>query len=232
MPPLLHDQRKPDFPLLRVCPGPILRCDRVQREVKLHYEVVERFEMEKYDGMTMLREATGRLGIHLSVLVAETSLWANPEVHRRLIAENGTGAYFPNTRRYRVRAGEQRRQVCGTDLLDDNTYANIAIKRAVGISRLNVVGFETCHIWPQSCYDTRCHTVIANLVLIPRPLAGLSDHDPEIEAALQFRAYELYRWHPAEHSQPKKPKFYPTTWREPMPFTPKVAKALTSRRLR
>lgn len=185
---------------------------------------------QNYHGMTMLREATVRHRIRLSVLVAETSLWANPEVHRLLIAENGTGAYFPNMRRYRGGAGERRRQICGNDFLDDNTYANRAIKQAIGMGK--VVGFEACHIWPQSCYDTNCHTVIANLVLVPQPLAGLSDHDPEIQAALQFRAYELYSWHPTQHARPKKPEFYPTTWREPMPFTPKAARALANRRLK
>ena len=149
-----------------------------------------------FNGLEILREATERLGVHLSVLVAETSLWANPEVHKRLLAENGTAAYFPNVRRYRRGTGERKGQMLGVERLDDNSYANHAIKQAIGTRSEHIVNFEACHIWPQTCYDSRCHTAIANLVLLPRPLAGLSDHDPEIQAALQFRSHELYGWLP------------------------------------
>ena len=113
------------------------------------------------------------------------------------MAENGVGTFYPNMRRYRAGLGEQRRQIVGTECLDDNTYANNAIKKAIGVNRRDIANFDACHIWPQSCYDSRCHTAIANLVLLPRPLAGLSDHDPETQAALQFRSYELYKWCPA-----------------------------------
>jgi len=184
-----------------------------------------------YDGISMLRSATARHNIHLSVLIAEVALWANPEAHRRLVGQNGSGAYFPSTRRYRVSAGERRGEVRNGERLDDNTYANHAIKQAIGIKAKDVIGFETCHIWPQTCYDVRYHTNIANLVLIPRPIAGLSDHDPDIQAALQFRSYELYGWYPAECQPPVRPQFYPANWRQPMPFTPTVAKALGNRKL-
>ena len=108
---------------------------------------------ENYDGIKLLRLATHRHGIHLSVLIAETSLWASPEVHRRLLEENGSGVYYPNMRR--KRNGENRRVMCGGDFLDDNTYANYAIKYAVGISRSKIVNFAACHIWPKTCYDSR-----------------------------------------------------------------------------
>src|SRR5262245_57225781 len=108
-----------------------------------------------YDGISILQKATKRHRIKLCVLVEETSLWASPEVHRRLLAYNSTGAWFPNMRRYRRGAGEQRREVRGGEILDDNTYANHAIKRAVGLNRRDIVGFDACHIWPQSCYDSR-----------------------------------------------------------------------------
>jgi hypothetical protein len=185
---------------------------------------------QQYDGLTMLKEAAVHHGIHLSLLVAETSLWANPEVHRWLLQENGVGAYFPNVRRFRATAGERRGEIRGSERLDDNSYANHAIKQATGIGRSAIRNFETCHIWPQSCYDSLCHTVIANLVLLPRPLAGLSDHDPDIRAALQFRAFELFEWHPPGESKPTRPHFYPSTWNEPMPFSATIAKALKNRR--
>jgi len=182
------------------------------------------------DGLILYREAAARHKIHLSLLVAETSNWASPDVHLRLTQENGVGTYFPNVRRCRPKTGERKGQILGGERLDDNSYANHAIKQAAGIVRSSIRGFEACHIWPQSCYDSRCHTVIANLVLLPRPLAGLSDHDPEIRTALQFRAFELFNWCPPDQIPPTRPAFFPTTWSSPMPFTERVARALTNRR--
>ena len=186
-----------------------------------------------YNAIDMLKEATNRHNIHLSVLVAETGLWAHPAVHRYLIAENTTGAFFPSIRRCRTSQGERRDQQIENIYLDDNSYANHAIKRAIGISREQLMGFEACHIWPRTCYDERYHTAIANLVLLPRALAGLSDHDAEIEKVLQYRAYELYDgWYPADREPPTKPAFYPTCWREPFPFTRDVSSALAKRKVR
>ena len=82
--------------------------------------------------------------------------------------------------------------------------------------RKNLVGFECCHIWPRTCYDPRYHTAIANLVLLPRVLAGLTDHDPSIQRAIQYRAFELYRWYPDGEQPPEQPQVYPENWREPM----------------
>lgn len=182
------------------------------------------------DAEALLRESTRRHGIHLSVLVADTGVWASPEVHRRLVAENGTGAFFPATRRYREGDGEKRGEVREGVRLDDNSYAKHAIKQAVGVGRHGAPGFEACHIWPRSCYDPRYHTAVANLVLLPRALAGLSDHDDEISAALRYRAYELYGWHPAEAAAPERPAFYPDAWRPPEPFAAAVERALRGRK--
>ena len=181
----------------------------------------------------LLTEAADRHGIRLSVLVAETGLWASPEVHRRLMTENGMGVFFPNIRRCRTSKGEQRGERIDGIYLDDNSYANHAIKRALGIPRENLIGFEACHIWPTTCYDERYHTAIANLVLLPRALAGLTDHDKEIQKALQYRAYQLYdRWRPDESPSPTEPTFYPSDWSEPLAFTDAVSRALSKRKLR
>jgi hypothetical protein len=112
--------------------------------------------------------------------------------------------------------GEKRGVTNGVGL-DDNSYANGLIKRSLGLDRSEVVGFECCHVWPNSCYDTRYHTVIANLVLIPAALASLTDYELEVQAALQYRAFKLYRWHPNEKPAPVEPVRYPENWREPQP---------------
>ena len=174
----------------------------------------------------LLLEAVERHNIHLSLLVADTGLWVNPEFHNRLVRDTGSAAIFPRVRRARIGQGEQRGQIVDGVRLDDNSYANVAIKRAAGLGK-SAEGFEACHIWPLTCYDERYHTAIANIVLLPRALAGLSDHAIEIQKALQYRALELYGWHPKEKLQPVKPEFYPSKWREPQPDvkTPRMVSA-------
>lgn len=186
---------------------------------------------QRFDAAVMMREAQEKHAIRLSVLVAETSLWANPAVHKKLVSLDPSGAFFPKVRRYRAGDGEKRGQIKDGIRLDDNSYANHALKRALGLDRAHAIGFEVCHIWPQSCYDHRYHTVVANLVLLPRPLAGLTDHDPDVRAALQFRSFELYGWHPAEVAAPTRPSHYPTNWRTPLEFSSRVASAINSRKL-
>ena len=169
-----------------------------------------------FDARQMLDEANAKHETRLEMLIAETALWAHPETHHRQIREHGSAAVYPGIRRLRVGQGEKR-GISNKVALDDNSYANLVIKRAIGVHRSRVVGFECCHIWPNSCYDTRYHTVIANLVLIPRALASLTDHDPGVQAAIQYRAYELYAWHPEEQSILEKPVNYPENWLEPQP---------------
>ena len=181
------------------------------------------------DGLALFREATSKLGIHLSVLVAETAIWTHPDVYQYLFAQNGTGSYFPGTRRAKAGAVERPSQQLNGERLDSNNYANHAAKRAMGLGR-GAKGFEVCHIWPLSCYDARYHSCVANLVLLPRPLAGLTDHDEEIVAALQFRSYELYGWYPSDLPMPSRPSFYPTNWRPPQAFSPEIKIAIDRRR--
>ena len=166
----------------------------------------------------LLFESVKRHDIHLSLLVADPGLWVNPEFHNRLVRDTGSAAMFPKVRRARISQGEYRGQIVDGVRFDDNSYANVAIKRAAGLGK-SAEGFEACHIWPLTCYDERYHTAIANIVLLPRALAGLSDHAIEIQTALQYRAFELYRWFPKDAPQPVKPEFYPSNWREPQPDT-------------
>lgn len=177
------------------------------------------------DGIEAVRFACQRLGINLGALIAEVSLWASPEVHRRLLLTNQFGCFFPGVRR--ARRGESRgTRDANNDLLDDNSRARRALAVSLGLSRTEISGYHACHIWPETCYDARYHTVIANLVLIPGSLASLSDHYPEIISSLKFRAYELYGWYPADASQPVEPPDYPKSWPDPLPFSERVKGAI------
>lgn len=168
--------------------------------------------------LSALREATRRLNYSLPTLIAETGIWAHPAEHAaRVTTESPTGAVNPTVRRARVGSGEAAGAIVEGIRLDRNNYAGAAIRAAMGIPREELEGYEACHIWPGSCYDARYHTVIANLVLIPSPLAGLTDHDPDVISALKYRAFELYAWHPVDAPPPSRPEGYPSNWREPAP---------------
>ena len=114
--------------------------------------------------------------------------------------------------------GGKKGEYDGEVRLDDNTYANTAIKTAVlkglkdyGIytgSKQLFQGFEACHIWPETCYDARYHTSVGNIVLLPREVAGLTDHCQAVEDLLKYEAWERFRFKPAEEKIPAKPKFY------------------------
>lgn len=78
--------------------------------------------LNKFDGGELLLDAVRKHNIHLSVLVAETSLWVNPHVHRRLVNETGAVARNPKIRR--AKSGENRGPAIDGVRLDDNTFSN------------------------------------------------------------------------------------------------------------
>jgi len=187
-------------------------------------------DTDRYDGSLLLAEALKRHKINLNLLVAETALWANPAVYKQLLKDNKSGAWYPKCRR--AKKGEKKGEVVRGIRLDDNTYANSAIRTAIGIPPKNnkLIGFATCHIWHGTCYDEKYHTAIPNLVLLPAALASLTDHDDKIKAILQYRTFELYKWVPDGKQRPRKPRHYPDCWKRPFDFTAKIEKAIKNRR--
>lgn len=113
-------------------------------------------------------------------------------------------------------------------LLDANNYANTAIKCAVietlrrryalpiPKGKINIFSnFEACHIWDKSCYDEKYYTSIPNLVLIPRSIAGLTDHCGAVKDLLKYEAWLRFGFLPANEKKPRKPKNYDTLkWRD------------------
>lgn len=103
---------------------------------------------------------------------------------------------------------------------DDNTYANQYIKKAVLASfkdRFGGLGtslydcfrdYEACHIWDLPD-DRRYYASIANLVLLPRSIAGLSDHNNDVKALLKYEAFQRFKFVPEGEQVPKiAPSFY------------------------
>lgn len=160
-------------------------------------------------GHEILDLAVDQLGIDLAALIAACAFWAPQE-------PSATTPIRPDIRRAR---SDEKRGVVSVDgiRLDDNTYANKAIKtvlRHIGTFE----GFAVCHVWAKTCYDERYHTLPANLILLPRELSGLTDHNRHVEACLRYRAWELYKWHPENEMRPEKPANYPSNWRVPVSF--------------
>ena len=115
----------------------------------------------------------------------------------------------------------------GDMIADDNTIANQALKKAIILS-FNRAAFgplqissyadrfkdyEVCHIWdlPE---DRRYYASIANLVLLPRAIAGLSDHSVDVKSLLRYEAFNRFGFKPDGEPAPPKPSCYSKiTWR-------------------
>lgn len=139
---------------------------------------------------------------HLIDLVAETSIWVNP-------SNISLQPIYPDVRRGMP---QDRGRIIEGVRIDDNTYANHAIKKAIS-NTTKFKNYLVCHIWPGTTYDARYHTLLPNLVLIPRILANLSDHCFSVINVLKYRSWELYGWHPQGESIPERPIYYPKFWR-------------------
>lgn len=176
---------------------------------------------KKINGNEILVDALKNLQINLLDLIAETSIWASPDACKQLKNNTGSSTRYPNVRR--GRHNETKGEIIDGIRIDDNTYANSAIKNAIGLNRKNITEFHTCHIYPNTCYDERYHTKIENLVLIPNSIAQLSDNFDDVKRALQYRAYELYGWYPDEKTVPVKPANYPNNWRKLISVTKSIS---------
>lgn len=153
-------------------------------------------------------------------LVAQSAIFCSKEVFEKVkdgklgslkYNKPGTdeGAWYGYQYR-RAKANEKRRVNDPNDtnaILDDNTYANKAIKYAicedlkkygipVSINDFSKNEFEACHIWDETCYNTKYHTSVANLVLLPRSLASLTDHCDAVKKLLQYEAWRRFGFKP------------------------------------
>lgn len=134
-------------------------------------------------------------------IIAATAIWVSPD-------KISLNPIYPDTKRGRAK---EKGKIIDGIRIDDNTYANVAIKKAISGS-IDFKNYMVCHIWPGTTYDERYHTLLANLVLIPRILANLSDYFNAVIDVLKYRSYELYGWHPEGTEVPQRPSYYPLVW--------------------
>ena len=110
--------------------------------------------------------------------------------------------------------------------VDDNTYANQYIKKAIiesferkynthfsGVSYTWFKNYEACHVWDFPD-DRRYYASIANLVLVPRALAQLTDHNNAVKELLRYEVNRRFSFYPQGVTPPNKPKYYPKVWRQ------------------
>ena len=126
-------------------------------------------------------------------------------------------------------AGNPDPQGIGFYILDDNTKANEAIKKAVmeGLptwmkTRYNDFSeYMACHIWDGTCYDYRYHTSVFNLVLLPKSIGGLTDYCQAVkemlqyESAMRFGVYPSGKNHTMSSKTKKIYKDLHNDWRQP-----------------
>lgn len=134
---------------------------------------------------------------HLLVhLVAESLLLPDPKVVDFL-----GGAVFPTIRDHKRQIS---RGVAGDVqvMFDDNTTPRWAILWSHGIAHTNhPKGWTFAHVWPSS-KDPSSYTHVANLVIMPKYFASLSDKEGPLEPYLQYHAWKTYSWKPESAAVP------------------------------
>ncbi|MBR5863947.1 MAG: hypothetical protein IKY76_05240 [Alistipes sp.] len=167
-------------------------------------------------------------------LVASSAIFCTREVFEAVKSGKcGSGKYrgkndygsWYNCKFKRARVKELPNEKKEDVILDNNSRANFAIKQAVieGLQKYGIharkrqifEGFEACHIWPDSCYEAEYHTSVANLVLIPREIAGLTDHCDAVVELLKYEAWKRFGFK-IGNDEPQRPDNYKKlTWRNP-----------------
>ena len=173
----------------------------------------ERNSKIKIDAKQELIAVLEQTNVDIAQLVAKCAIFAPPDVVTPKIVDR-SALLYPKVRRGRntSKNKEKRGSIINGVRIDDNTYANRGIKKILG--NYDFKNYEVCHIWPNTATDERYYSMIPNLVLLPRAIAGLTDHLESIQQILQYRAFSLYRWKPDEVEEPIEPLNYPNDWKE------------------
>lgn len=106
-------------------------------------------------------------------------------------------------------------------VVDDNTTANQYIKIAIlktfeqyhpnvtfpSTYWKNLRDYEACHVWDLP-KEREYYASIPNLVLLPRGLAQLTDHNDAVKNLLRYEVFKRFQFVPNGITPPKKPKNY------------------------
>jgi hypothetical protein len=153
----------------------------------------------KIRGDDLLREVIEAVGGRKSMLriVARCSIWAKPEIVDLVNAGNKKwckdldanvgGIWFPGTARGQSIAQGARKQY--------NEKASAAMWAAVGLKH-EASSFNVCHVWQDTAQNQKCYTALANLVILPTAIHGLSEHWALAREFLHWKSYSLFHWLP------------------------------------
>ena len=158
---------------------------------------------------------TEKPNIKLLDLLAACALFADIDVVNGVISghfgSNNPGNQFAswdNCLHFRdtsVKKNTPQKTYCGlVKYTDENSYANRFIKTAIlnsypikfrGYGHRTFVDYEACHIWSNP--DCPCYySSIPNLVLLPRAIAGITDHFQPAKELFQYRSVDLFGYLP------------------------------------
>jgi hypothetical protein len=159
---------------------------------------------EVMDGASALRNLLTRAGYQsVEQAVAEHTIFLDPSV----VAQTRGQPIFPSIRNM-LRRRQFETLVDGTRvLLDDNTTPTDAFLWAAGLIKGPDVQFN--HVWT-AAQDVRAYTALWNVCATPAFLAKTTDgrNHPGVVAALQYRAFDLYGFHPVGTAVPTRPEAY------------------------
>ena len=146
--------------------------------------------------------------IDFSKLIVQTSFWVSKEIFDFITKNNklnAPGVFYP----YAIRklGAEIQNETphwketdTGRSFIDLNFKPQNALAYSlVGKSfQAAFSGYTCCHIYGGTRYthDWKAFTCVANLVLIPKPLQSLTDHDKNVVDCLKQISFHRYNWKP------------------------------------
>ena len=136
-------------------------------------------------------------------LVAQASWWVNPIVYQSI------QVVYPKTRRKRGK--EKRGQIIDGIRLWNNEPAQKAIWLALDKKKEQIYNSHVCHIYKNSVPDPTHFTNLANMIILPKCLASLSEWEP-ITKILKYHSYKTYGYTGPENNIPSVPPYYPDSW--------------------
>lgn len=164
------------------------------------------------DGVAALAAVLRRAGYpSIVAAVTEHTIFLDP----RTVAQTKGQAVFPVIRDMTRRGQDSTLPDGRAVLLDDNTTPTLTFRWAAMRAKGRDVQYN--HVWTDA-KNPDLYTALWNLCATPAFLAKTTDgkNHPEVRAALQYRAYELYGAHPPGQPPPRPPDFDGLRW-APMP---------------
>ena len=142
------------------------------------------------------------LSIDFPKLILQTSYWVSKELFDFLTENNNVdapGVFYPYTIRKQGVNPHWEEIDQGKRYLDTNHRAQNALSYSLVGKTFQAAfsEYSCCHIYGRS-KDWKSFTCIGNIVLVPKSLKSLTDHNDDVMRCLEKIAYLRYNWKPDE----------------------------------